>query len=57
MKIKNKRAMSGWIWALIIIAIIVIGVLIYFSLTGGSDGGSTILSGGSSIPQPPALPS
>ncbi len=49
----NKRGMSAWIWILIILIIIIVGVGLYFLLSGGSDGG--IL--GSSIPQPPALPS
>lgn len=52
--IKSKRG-SAWIWILIILILIGVGIGIYFLLTGGSDGGS-IISGGSSIPQPPALP-
>jgi len=52
--IKNKKGMSAWIWILIIIILIAIGVGVYFWLTGGSGGSSII--GGSSIPQPPALP-
>ena len=51
--IKQKRG-SAWVWILIILILIGIGVGIYFWL-GGSDGGS--IFGGSSIPQPPALPS
>jgi hypothetical protein len=47
----NKRG-SVWIWILIII--IVVGVGLYLWLSGG-DGGS-IIGGGRSIPQPPALP-
>ena len=50
--IKSKRGMGAWIWILIILILIAVGIGIYF-LTSGSDGG--IL--GSSIPQPPALPS
>jgi len=49
----QKRGMSIWIWILIILIIIVVGIVIYFLLSGGSDGG---ILGGSSIPQPPALP-
>lgn len=51
----NKKAMSSWIWILIIIILIAVGIGIYFLLSGGSDGGNSILGGG--IPQPPALPS
>lgn len=54
--IKQKRGMSTWIWVLIILVLIAFGIGIYFLLTGGSDGGSSIISGGNSIPQPPALP-
>ena len=53
----NKRAMSGWIWALIAVAVIAVGVGAYILLTG--DGSSALNLGGSagsSIPQPPALP-
>jgi flagellar basal body-associated protein FliL len=53
--IKNKRGMSAWIWILIILILIAVGIGAYFLLTGGSDGGSSLLGGG--IPQPPALPS
>ena len=52
--IKSKRGMGAWIWILIILISIVIGIGVYFLLTTGSDGG---ILGGSSIPQPPALPS
>ncbi len=51
--IKQKRGMSKGMWTLIILILIAVGVGIYFWL-GGSDGGS--IFGGSSIPQPPALP-
>jgi len=51
--VKQKRGMSGWIWILIILILIAIGVGIYFWLSGGDI--SSVL-GGSSIPQPPALP-
>jgi flagellar basal body-associated protein FliL len=52
--IKQKRGMSGWIWILIILIIIAVGIGAYFILTGDS---SPIANAGSSIPQPPALPS
>jgi flagellar basal body-associated protein FliL len=52
---KNKRGISACIWILIILILIAVGIGIYFLLTSGTDGG--ILSGGSSIPSPPALPS
>jgi len=48
---KNKKGMSAWIWILIILILIGAGIGIYFLLTGNSP------LGGSSIPQPPALPS
>jgi len=51
--VKSKRG-SAWIWILIIFALIIVGIVIYFLLTGDS---SSIASSGSSIPQPPALPS
>ncbi len=53
--IKSKRGMSAWIWILIILIVLAVGIGLYFLLTSGSDGG--LLGGGSSIPQPPALPS
>ena len=46
--------MSAWIWILIILILLAIGVGIYFWLNGGNIG--SIVSGGSSIPSPPALP-
>tara|TARA_Y100000034_G_C6866659_1_gene395109 strand:+ start:1264 stop:1440 length:177 start_codon:yes stop_codon:yes gene_type:complete len=51
--IKSKRG-SAWIWILIILILIAVGVGIYFLLSGD---GSSIIPGGNSIPQPPALPS
>jgi len=51
--IKSKRGMSAWIWILIILILLAIGVGIYFWLSGGTAGTGI---GGSSIPQPPALP-
>ena len=53
--IKSKRGMSAWIWILIILIIEAVGIDAYFLLTSGN--GSSIISGGNSIPQPPALPS
>jgi hypothetical protein len=41
--IKSKRGMSAWIWILIILILLAIGIYFW-------------LSGGNSIPQPPALP-
>jgi|TARA_Y100000034_G_scaffold106206_1_gene134746 flagellar basal body-associated protein FliL len=52
--IKNKRG-SAWMWILIILIIVAVGVGAYFLLTSGNGG--SIIPGGSSIPQPPALPS
>jgi len=51
----NKRGLGAWIW--IILILIIIGIVIYFLVSGSSDGGSSIISRSSSIPQPPALPS
>jgi len=51
--INNKRG-SAWIWILIILILIAVLIGAYFLLTGDS---SPIAGGGSSIPQPPALPS
>ena len=52
--IPQKKAMSSWIWILIILILIGVGIGVYFLLSGD---GTSIISGGSSIPQPPALPS
>lgn len=49
----NKKALSGWAWVLIVLVLILIGVGLYYWISGGSVGSL----GGSSIPQPPALPS
>ena len=49
----NKRGMSAWTWILIILIVLAVGIGAYFLLTGDS---SPIAGGGSSIPQPPALP-
>ncbi len=54
--IQQKRGMSGWIWFLIVAVLIAVCIGIYFWLSGGSDGGSSVISGGNSISQPPALP-
>jgi flagellar basal body-associated protein FliL len=51
----TEKKSKAWLWILIIIVLIVIGVIIYFVLSSGDAG--SILGGGSSIPQPPALPS
>jgi len=51
--IKTKRG-SALIWIIIILILIAIGIGAYFLLTGDS---SSIANVGSSIPQPPALPS
>ena len=51
--IESKRGMSAWIWILIILILVAVGIGVCFLLSG--DGSSII--GGSSIPQPPALPS
>ncbi len=49
----NKRGKT-WIWILVILLIlIIIGVIAYVMMSG--DTGS-VISGGNSISQPPALP-
>jgi flagellar basal body-associated protein FliL len=56
--IKNKRG-SAWIWIIIVLILVAVGIGVYFWLSGG-DAGSAVNAGanaGSSIPQPPALPS
>jgi len=53
--INQKRGIGALIWILIILILIAVGALVYFSVSGG-DGVSSIIGGGSSIPQPPALP-
>jgi hypothetical protein len=54
MKIKNKKGMDARIWILIILAILIIGGVIAYLLLSGN--GISILDGGNSIPNPPALP-
>lgn len=49
--LEAPKKSKWWIWLIITLAIIGIGS--YFLLTGDS---SPIANGGSSIPQPPALP-
>jgi len=51
----NKKGMSTWIWVLIIIILIAVGAGVYLWITGGDI--NSIIGGGSSISQPPALPS
>ena len=49
----NKRG-SAWIWIIILVILIIVsGIILYFALSGNDSG---FLGGGSSIPQPPALP-
>jgi len=50
---ENKKGLGALGWILIILILIVVGVIVYFLLTGNSPIGSL---GGSSIPSPPALP-
>ena len=53
----NKKAMTGMAWfltILIVLVLITLGVMAYFIMTGD---GSSVSSGGNSIPQPPSLPS
>ncbi len=52
----EQKKSKAWLWIVIIIVLLIIGAGIWFSLSGGSLPAG-ISSGGSSIPQPPALPS
>ena len=54
MNMKNKKGKNLWIWILIILILIALAIGIYFWMNGDP---SSIVSGASSIPQPPALPS
>ena len=55
--IKSKRGMSAWIWILIILILIAVGIGLYFWLSGDASPITNVGTGaGSSIPQPPALP-
>ena len=49
-KMKNKTGSTGWIAFIILLILILLGIGAYFLFTGNS-------SLGSSIPQPPTLPS
>ena len=51
--IKNKKGMSALGWVLTILIILILGVVAWFFLSGN---GGSIIGDGSSIPQPPALP-
>ena len=48
----NKKGMESWIWILVVVILIVVGIIVYSLMTG--DGGSIL--GSVSIPEPPALP-
>jgi hypothetical protein len=54
--IKQKRGMGALGWILVILIILLIGGLVAWLFLSG-HGSSIISGGGSSIPQPPALPS
>ena len=49
----EKKKSRWWIWILIILILLGVGIGLYFLLSGDY---SPIANGGSSIPQPPALP-
>lgn len=53
-KIGEKKKSMWWIWLIVGLVVIAVGIGIYFWLSGDS---SLIVNGGNSIPQPPALPS
>lgn len=50
----TQKKSKAWLWILIILVLLAVGVGIWFWLSGGSMPAGI---GGSSIPQPPALPS
>jgi hypothetical protein len=52
-KMKSKRGLGGLVWILIVLALVAVGVGIYFLVSGD---GSSIIGGSNSVPQPPALP-
>lgn len=51
--IKNKKG-GALIWIILLVILILIGVGVYFWLSG--DTGTATTTGGNSIPSPPALP-
>jgi flagellar basal body-associated protein FliL len=55
MEQKTEEKSKAWIWILIALAVIIIGIVVYV-LVSGSDGGIFSISGGNSIPTPPAFP-
>ena len=50
---QTPKKSKWWLWLIIILVLIGVGTGIYFWLSGSNGG----ILGGSSIPQPPALPS
>lgn len=50
--IKNKKG-GVIMWTIIIVILILIGIGVYFLMSGD---GTPVISGGNSIPPPPALP-
>jgi flagellar basal body-associated protein FliL len=56
-QIEQPKKSKVGIWILIILILLAVGVGVYFWLSGNAGSSSTIgTSIGSSIPQPPALP-
>lgn len=55
---EQPRKSNAWIWILIILILVGAGIGIWLWLSGGSgtEGLSSLIPSGSSIPQPPALP-
>jgi hypothetical protein len=52
---KNKKAMSKFMWILIILILMALGIILYSGFMGGDS--SSMLGGlGTSIPSPPPLP-
>ena len=51
----QKKKSKAWIWILVILLLLALGITAWILLTGGDVG--SIIPGGNSIPQPPALPS
>ena len=51
---EEPKKSRWWIWLIVILLVMGVGIGAYFLLTGDS---SPVIGVGNSIPQPPALPS
>jgi len=50
----NERGMKAWIWILIVVILVSVGI--YFLLSGDSSVGGGLGGVGGGVPSPPALP-